>query len=46
MLELLFTSFPVIIRYYQLRRRGESMTVWNMRTAVFLWAVLAFFFSS
>lgn len=43
MLELLFTSFPVIIRYYQLRRRGESMTVWNMRTAVFLWAVLAFF---
>jgi len=43
MLELLFTSFPVIIRYYQLRRRGESMTVWNMRTAVFLWAILAFF---
>ncbi|MFD1196802.1 HlyD family secretion protein [Brucella gallinifaecis] len=43
MFELLFTSFPVIIRYYQLRRRGESMTVWNMRTAVFLWAVLAFF---
>ena len=43
MLELLFTSFPVILRYYQLRRRGESMTVWNMRTAVFLWAILAFF---
>jgi len=43
MLELLFTSFPVVIRYYQLRRRGEAMTVWNMRTAVFLWAILAFF---
>ncbi len=43
MFELLFTSFPVIIRYYQLKRRGEAMTVWNMRTAVFLWGVLAFF---
>jgi len=26
----------------QLRRRGEKMTVWNMKTAVFMWAVLAF----
>lgn len=43
MFELLFTSFPVIIRYYQLKRRGEAMTVWNMRTAMFLWAGLAFF---
>lgn len=42
MLELLLTSFPVIIRYVQLRRRGEAMSVWNMRTAVLMWAVLAF----
>lgn len=42
MFELMFTSFPVIIRYYQLKRRGIAMTVWNMRTAVFMWAVLAF----
>lgn len=43
MLELLLTSFPVIIRYFQLKRRGEAMTVWNMRTAVLIWAGLAFF---
>lgn len=42
MFELLFTSFPAIIRYYQLKRRGEAMTIWNMRTAVFLWGILAF----
>jgi len=42
MFELMFTSFPVWIRYFQLRRRGESMTVWNMKTAVFLWGVMAF----
>lgn len=42
MIELLLTSFPAIFRYYQLKRRGEAMTVWNMRTAVFLWAFLAF----
>ena len=42
MFELMFTSFPVWIRYFQLRRRGEGMTVWNMKTAVFLWAILAF----
>ncbi|KZZ60054.1 hypothetical protein A3762_03515 [Oleiphilus sp. HI0125] len=42
MFELLFTSFPAVIRYFQLRRRGESMTVWNMKTAVFLWAIMAF----
>ncbi|MFL4468916.1 HlyD family secretion protein [Tateyamaria armeniaca] len=42
MFELLLTSFPVIIRYFQLKRRGEVMTVWNMRSAVFLWAVMAF----
>ncbi|SHJ95679.1 Multidrug resistance efflux pump [Shimia gijangensis] len=42
MFELLFTSFPAIIRYFQLKRRGEKMTVWNMKTAVFLWAILAF----
>ncbi len=43
MLELLLTSFPVIFRYFQLRRRGEAMSVWNMRSAVVLWAILAFF---
>lgn len=42
MFELMFTSFPVWIRYFQLRRRGESMTVWNMKTAVFLWGIMAF----
>ncbi|WP_299848360.1 HlyD family secretion protein [uncultured Roseovarius sp.] len=42
MFELMFTSFPVIIRYFQLRRRGEAMTVWNMKTAVVIWAFLAF----
>ena len=43
MIELLLTSFPAVFRYYQLKRRGEDMTVWNMRTAIFLWAFLAFF---
>lgn len=42
MLELLFTSFPAIIQYIRLRRRGESMTVANMKTAVFIWLCLAF----
>lgn len=42
MFELLFTSFPAVLRYWQLRRRGEAMTVWNMKTAVFLWAIMAF----
>ena len=42
MFELLFTSFSAVIRYVQLRRRGEKMTVWNMKTAVFMWAILAF----
>ncbi|MEM6544248.1 MAG: biotin/lipoyl-binding protein [Pseudomonadota bacterium] len=42
MFELMFTSFPVLIRYWQLKKRGEALTVWNMKTAVFLWAVLAF----
>ena len=42
MFELLFTSFPVIIRYFILRRRREAMTVSNMKTAVFLWLMLAF----
>lgn len=42
MFELMFTSFPALIRYFQLKRRGEAITVWNMKTAVFLWAVLAF----
>lgn len=42
MFELMFTSFPAVIRYFQLRRRGEAMTVWNMKTAVFLWAIMAF----
>lgn len=42
MIELLLTSFPVIIRYFQLKRRGEPMSVWNMRTAFFLWGAMAF----
>ena len=42
MFELLLTSFPVIIRYFQLKRRGEAMSVWNMRSAVFMWAIMAF----
>jgi len=41
-LELLATSFPVIIRYFHLKRLGEQITVWNMKTAVFLWLFLAF----
>ena len=43
MIELLISSFPAVFRYYQLKRRGEAMTVWNMRTAMFLWAFFAFF---
>lgn len=42
MFELMVTSFPAVIQYFLLKRRGESMTVWNMKTAVFLWAVMAF----
>ncbi len=42
MFELMFTSFPAVIQYYRLRRRGEPITVWTMKTAVFLWAILAF----
>ena len=41
MLELFLTSFPALIQYYLLRRRGEAMTVANMKTAVFLWLCLA-----
>ena len=42
MIELLLTSFPALIRYFQLKRRGEAISVWNMKTAMFLWAVMAF----
>lgn len=42
MLELLITSFPFIFRYIQLKRRGEAMTIWNVKTAVYSWAVMAF----
>ncbi|PSL18386.1 HlyD family secretion protein [Shimia abyssi] len=42
MFELMITSFPAVIQYFLLKRRGESMTVWNMKTAVFLWALMAF----
>lgn len=42
MFELLFTSFPALIRYFMLRRRNEPITVWNMKTAVFLWFTMAF----
>jgi len=41
MLELMLTSFPVIIQYWLLKRRGEHITVWNMHYAVFTWLVLA-----
>lgn len=41
MFETLLTSFPVIIQYFRLKRRGEAMTVWNMKTAVFLWVLMA-----
>lgn len=36
------TSFPVIIRYFYLKRIGEPLSVWNMKTAVFIWLFLAF----
>ena len=42
MLEFLLTSFPVVIRYYMLKRRGEAMTVSNMKFAVLLWLMMAF----
>jgi multidrug resistance efflux pump len=42
MFELLFTSFPVVLRYFQLKRRGEEMTLWNMRAALLAWLSLAF----
>ncbi|WP_371224169.1 HlyD family secretion protein [Roseovarius sp. 2305UL8-3] len=42
MLELLATSFPVVIQYFLLKRRGETMTLWNMKTALFLWLAMAF----
>lgn len=42
MLELMATSFPVIIRYFYLKRIGEPLSVWNMKTAVFIWLFLAF----
>lgn len=42
MIELLATSFPVFIQYFLLKRRGEAITAWNMKTAVFLWAIMAF----
>lgn len=42
MLELMATSFPVILRYFYLKRIGEPLSVWNMKTAVFIWLFLAF----
>jgi multidrug resistance efflux pump len=42
MIELLLTSFPAVIQYVRLRRRGEPISVANMKTAVFLWLVMAF----
>ena len=42
MFELLLTSFPVLIQYFRLKRRGEAISVWNMKTPVFLWLVMAF----
>lgn len=41
MIELLVTSFPVIIQYFLLKRRGEAISVWTMKTAVFLWLLMA-----
>ena len=43
MFELLLTSFPVVFRYFQLRRRGEPPSLWNMKAALYVWAVMAFF---
>lgn len=42
MFELMFTSFPAVIQYFRLRRRGDPISVWTMKTAVFIWAMLAF----
>lgn len=42
MFELMFTSFPAVIQYVLLRRRGEPISLWNMKTALFLWAMMAF----
>ncbi|WP_204112298.1 HlyD family secretion protein [Shimia biformata] len=42
MFELLFTSFPAVLRYLYLKKRGLPITVWTMKTAVFTWAILAF----
>ncbi len=42
MFELMATSFPVVIQYFLLKRRGETMTIWNMKTALFLWLAMAF----
>ena len=42
MIELLLTSFPVLIQYFRLKRRGEAISVWNMKTPVFLWLAMAF----
>ncbi|MFK7830165.1 MAG: HlyD family secretion protein [Congregibacter sp.] len=42
MLELLFTSFPVLFRYFQLKRRQEPLSLWNLKGALFLWAIMAF----
>ncbi len=42
MLELLLTSFPAVIRYVQLRRRGDRITLWNMKEALLAWLILAF----
>lgn len=41
MIELLLTSFPALIQYFRLKRKGEHITVWNMHLAVFAWLVLA-----
>ncbi|MEH6477680.1 MAG: biotin/lipoyl-binding protein, partial [Sneathiella sp.] len=41
MLELLLTSFPVVIQYWRLKRRGEHITVWNMHVAIYTWMILA-----
>ena len=42
MFELMFTSFPAVIQYILLKRRDEPVTLWNMKTALFLWAMMAF----
>ncbi|UWQ93894.1 biotin/lipoyl-binding protein (plasmid) [Rhodobacteraceae bacterium M382] len=41
MIELILTSFPLVIRIMYLRWRGIPVTLYNVHRAVFLWFVIA-----